>query len=178
MFKKFSSGLAFGAGFTLAALAIYSVWLFVLLPKLIIPAIPPEGVMTEPMKRISPSKVAEVSQPFINHFDELTVDEKIKASSVIMVVNFERNENGSYKSTVEEILKKEKGTELYYDVGDTYEEPVSYPFSGDKPIKKAIVFMQGSLARMRYSTTFSGDRIISLGGITLDAVRNKCKEMQ
>jgi len=165
--KKFFSGAIFGAGFSIVTLCLYTVWMFYMLPSLIDKNMSSEIVLTE-----NPNPI----QNFTNtqNFDELSVDEKIELATAIIIVKFEEDKNGNYKSVVDEILKKEEGVELYYNIGEEYENNSHYKVSNKFVPSRAIVFMQGNPASMRFSTTFNGDRIRGLGGITLALLREKC----
>ena len=169
MLKKLLSGAIFGTGFSIAALCVYTAWMFFVLPPLIGQNFTSEVVVTE-----NPSQL----QHFVNtpNFHELSVDDKIELATAIIIVKFEEGENENYKSVVEDILKKEEGVELYYNVGEVYEDDSHYKVSDEFVPTRAIVFMQGSPATMRFSTTFDGERVSGLGGISLALLREKCSD--
>ena len=160
MLKKFFSGAIFGTGFSIAGLCIYTAWMFFVLPLLIGQNFNSEVVVTE-----NPSQL----QHFVNtpNFHELSVDEKIELATAIIIVKFEEGENGNYKSVVEDILKKEEGVQLYYNVGELYEDASHYKVEDEYVPTRAIIFMQGNPATMRFSTTFEGERVRGLGGMAL-----------
>lgn len=168
MFKRFLSGVVFGAGFTAAALGLYTIWVLYFFPPLI-----EQRIDSEQTAYQAPSK-PEI-YPHTPNFRELSVDEKVQKSTVILVLRFEKGEHGNYRSIVEEVLKHEQGVELYYGQGDVYEEDSHYSVSDKFTPRRAVVFMQGSPAKMSYSTTFSGERIRGLGGISLSLLREKSK---
>ena len=97
-------------------------------------------------------------------------------ATAIIIVKSEKGENGKYKNVVEEILKIEEGVELYYNVGEVYEDDSHYKMSDEFMPTRAIIFMQGNPATMRFSTTFDGERIRGLGGISLALLRDKCND--
>ncbi|MDF1818226.1 MAG: hypothetical protein P1U54_06280 [Immundisolibacteraceae bacterium] len=169
MLKKLFSGAIIGTGFSIATLSVYTVWMFYVLPPLIEQSRNSEVITPESPRQL---------QYFSNtpNFDELSVDEKIELATAIIILKFEEGENGNYKSIVEDILKKEEGVELYYNVGEVYEDDTYYKMSDDFVPTRAIVFMQGSPASMRFSTTFDGERIRGLGGISLALLRDKCND--
>lgn len=160
-----------GIGFSISTSIVLSLWLVVALPKL----------------SNSETSVIEISQnpetktetiPHINDFDELSVDEKIAKSTAIIVAKIEKNDAGKYQSRVSEILKKQENVEFYYEVGQIYENELPYfdefeSLNRDVP-EGLIVFMSDNPARMRYSVSYSGDRIGSLGNISLALLRQKC----
>ncbi|WP_020412211.1 hypothetical protein [Microbulbifer variabilis] len=168
MLRKFLSGIVFGAGFTVAALSLYTAWMFYVIPPLITENFDTEMTITEVP---SIEKKKYINTP---NFHELSVDEMIEKATVILTVRYEPGEDGNYKSVVEDILKQENGVDLYYRVGEVYEENTHHKMSDDFTPKKAVVFMQGNPASMRYSTTYSGERIRGLGGISLALLKEKC----
>ncbi|MBU2886484.1 hypothetical protein KO507_11985 [Gilvimarinus agarilyticus] len=167
MLKKFLSGIVFGAGFSIAALGIYTAWMLYVFPPLVYKSFTSEPVVTEGSAQFQPI----IDTP---NFHELSVDEKIDLATAIIVVKFEDGDNDHYKSVVEDILKKEEGVELYYNLGEVYEENTHYKMSDEFVPTRAIVFLQGNPATMRFSTTFNGDRIRGLGGISLALLKEKC----
>ncbi|MBU2952749.1 hypothetical protein [Marinobacter sp. F3R08] len=166
MFKRFLSGVVFGAGFTVAALGLYTVWVLYFFAPLI-----DQRIDSEQTAYHSPEE-PEV-YPHTPNFRELSVDEKVQKSSAILILRFEEGQHGNYRSIVEEVLKQEQGIELYYEQGEVYEEDSHYSTSDKFVPRRAVVFMQGSPAKMSYSTTFSGERIRGLGGISLSLLREK-----
>ncbi|WP_444892948.1 hypothetical protein ACJJIE_21660 [Microbulbifer sp. TRSA001] len=122
------------------------------------------------------SSIENNKYPNTPNFHELSVDEMIEKATVILTVRYEPGEDGNYKSVVEDILKQEDGVDLYYGVGEVYEENTHDKMSDDFTPKKAVVFMQGNPASMRYSITYSGERIRGLGGISLDLLKEKCSK--
>lgn len=171
MIKKFLSGVVFGAGFTVAVLAIYTVWMFFVLPPMIVKGFDAELHSGRVLTEGGGVPHESVHTP---DFHKLSVDEKIDLSTAIIIVRYEKDENGAYRSIVEDILKKKDEVELYYNVGDVYEESSHYTVSDGFVPNRAIVFMQGNPAGMRFSTTFEGERIQGLGGIPLALLREKC----
>ncbi len=167
--KKFVSGALSGAGFSIAALCVYTLWFLYVLPPLVDQRFSSAGVVTEHASR---SQRPE----YTPDFHDLSVDEKIEKASAIMVISFEVGKGGHYKSIVEDVVKQVEGVELHYRVGEVYEENSHFKLSDDFVPKRAVVFMQGNPARMRYSTTFDGDRINGLGGISLALLREKCSD--
>ena len=169
MLKKFFSGVIFGTGFSIAALCVYTAWTFFALPSIINQNLTSEGISTESL-----SLYQEFA--YTPNFHELSVDEKIELATAILIVRYEEGNNGKYKSVIEDILKKDDGIELYYNVGEVYEDDSHYKISDEFAPTKAIVFMQGNPATMRFSTSFEGERIRGLGGISLALLREKCND--
>lgn len=169
MLKKFLSGIVFGTGFTIAALCLYTAWMSYVLPPLLTQNINSEATITENTEKRN-------LYPNTPNFHELSIDEMVEKSTVILTVRYEEGENGNYKSIVEDVLKKDDGVELYYEVGEAYEEDSHYKMTDKYIPKRAIVFMQGNPASMRFSTTFSGEKIRGLGGISLSLLKEKCSD--
>jgi hypothetical protein len=80
----------------------------------------------------------------VENFHELTVDEKIAASSVIAIGSFEKADDGKDRAIISEFLKKEPGVDMYYEVGDELTFMSSYPdeheYSFDKSKHSFIAF--------------------------------------
>lgn len=166
MLKKFVSGIIFGSGFAIAALCAFTGWVFFVLPFLVNQSFNFETITGEDTPYEQPA-----STP---NFYELSVDEKIELATAIIIVKFEEGKDGNYKSIVEDIVKQEEGVAFYYNVGEVYEENSHYKISDTFAPTRAIVFMQGNPATMSFSTTFDGERIKTLGGISLALLREKC----
>lgn len=144
MFKRFLSGVVFGAGFTAAALGLYTVWVLYFFAPLI-----DQRIDSEQTAYHSPDE-PEV-YPHTPNFRELSVDEKVQKSTAILILRFEEGQHGNYRSIVEEVLKQEQGIELYYEQGEVYEEDSHYSISDKFIPRRAVVFMQGSPAKMSFS---------------------------
>lgn len=173
MLKKLLAGAVFGTGFSIAALSIYTAWMFYILPPLIEKKFDQKFTSEIPMTD-NTSQLLEFTNTA--NFHELSVDEKIELATAIIVVKFEEGDNGNYKSVVEDVLKKKEGVELYYNVGEVYESDSHHKMSDEFVPKRSVVFMQGNPATMRFSTTFDGERIRGLGGISLALLREKCND--
>ncbi|WP_413662473.1 hypothetical protein ACG1BZ_14745 [Microbulbifer sp. CNSA002] len=134
MLNKFLSGVTLGAGFSISALCVYTIWMFYVFPLLIDQSFTSKLEETENLSQL---------QHYENtpNFHNLPVDDQIELATAIIIVKFEEGDNGSYRSVVEEILKKEDGIELYYNVGEVYEEAPTYNRSKNFMQERAIVFM-------------------------------------
>jgi hypothetical protein len=166
MGKKFLEGVTFGSGFGLAFLLI--VWLG--LSFVISKAPDKTGVSFSTLKPTEKS-AKESRSPF----HELTIEEQIKKSSVIALARYETAPDGKKKAILKEFLKRKPGTTIYYNIGDEYPQGSYYPTEGRGNNENLIIFFTGSPASMEMSTTFSGDRIRSLGDIPLVLFRSKCE---
>jgi len=109
-----------------------------------------------------------------NDFFKWPVDKKISESSAILLTKYQKN-GDRLTAVVSEILKKNPGIDLYYNVGDEIQG-----FS--QKIEKntvygdgQVVFMTGSPASFRFSTTFEHDRITGMGDMPITLLRKKIK---
>nr|MDJ0911451.1 hypothetical protein [Woeseiaceae bacterium] len=121
---------------------------------------------------------AGVPQSAFNEFQdfhEMSVDDQIAAASVIVLIEFEAADDGRMKAVISEILKETDGADFSYAVGDEYHSHSYYP--GDRYSKeREVIFFTGTPARMRYSTTYTGDRITGLNNMPLELFLEKCAE--
>jgi hypothetical protein len=178
MFKRFTDGLIFGAGFAVAFIAIWYVAAYTLYPMIISSATQvanrelADFGSTIPSDSPSPQIKREPSKPFY----ELSAEELIKNSSVIALATYEKASDGKMKAIIKEFLKKEPDAKIYYNIGDEYPSSSYYPsadrFRGDG----VVLFFTGSPTRMGLSTTYTGDRISGLSDIPVKLFRKKCKE--
>lgn len=171
MLNKFLTGLVAGLGFSIALVVVITIWITFVLPT----------SFQSDSSHISQSTTSikvENKYPLIENFDELSLDQKISNSTAIIVTKIAKDEAGRYKSVVSEVLKKQDDVELYYKVGDEYDDSDynQYEAHGDSIPKGFIVFMRANPARMQFSTSYSGDRVGSLGGISMELLREKCSE--
>lgn len=171
MLNKFLFGLVFGLGFSLSLAVVLSVWLnYVSSPS----------YMSQSIGHVSSGSVTvpyEDKHPFIENFSDLPIEDKISHSTAIVVTNIMKNDEGTYEQKITEILKKQDDVELYYQIGDVYDDHSDYNEYESKGMfvpKGFIIFMGGSPASMRYSVSYSGDRISSLGGLSMEMLREKC----
>ena len=158
----------FGAGFSISCVGIYTVWMIFVIPAVFNSQMVSSETFTE-------SSPASEQYPYIENFHELPVNEKIEKSTAILVTEIHQDGDGKYKNTVVEVLKQDEGVELYYKVGDTYEDYDQYGENDDFIPKGLIVFMGGNPAGMRFSVSYTGERIDGLGGIPLALMREKCE---
>jgi len=168
--RNIANGFMWGVGFSISTSIILSLWLIIALPKLL-------SLETSAMEISQSPETKTETVPFINDFGKLSLDEKIAKSTAIIVTKIEKNDAGKYQSKVSEILKKQDNVELYYEVGDIYDKPPYFDEyeSLNRTVPEGfIIFMSDNPARMRYSTSYSGERVGSLGNISLALLRQKC----
>jgi hypothetical protein len=104
--------------------------------------------------------------------------DKVRLASAILVVEMKKVD-GVHQAIVQEVLKLKPGTRLYYKVGDNFDDLNHMPDEACDSCESSshqLVFMQGNPAQMRFSTTFDGDRVASLGGMSLDDLRALARE--
>ena len=143
-----------------------------------------QGTNTERVSHAYPASAsASENDPdgepeFDNDFSARPIRDKIRLATAILLVEM-KEEAGVHKALVQEVLKVKPGIRLYYKVGDEYDEMSHYPGGGcgDCTLTQhSLVFMMGNPATMRFSTTFEGDRLASLGGMTIDELRRLAQE--
>lgn len=179
MLRKFIEGIFYGLGFTFAFFLITSLWLMYLAPTLLISEKKSVSDFSSEIKKVEPLHNS-TSNSLVDGFYKLSVDEKIGQSTAIIITKITKDENGRYESHVKEILKQGKNVELYYEVGDKYQDHNYYSDEtiGEQLVPDGfIVFMDGNPAKMRYSVSFSGERIDSLGSIPIILFKKKCEEL-
>ena len=111
--------------------------------------------------------------PF-NDFFKWPVDKKISESSAILLTKYQKN-GDRLTAVVSEILKKNPGVDLYYNVGDEiqgfHQKIEKDTVYGDGQ----VVFMTGSPASFRFSTTYEHGRITGMGDMPISLLREKIK---
>lgn len=169
MIRKFVGGLIFGSGFAISFLLIAYLGLEVSARK--IRAGPDRSMVPAEVQPELPTPPEE-SGP---QFHELPLEEQIRKASVIALARYEPAPDGKQRAIITEFLKKEKGTTIYYSIGDEFPDSSFYPRDKSQRGDGAIVFFVGSPASMRMSLGYSGDRIRGLGDIPLKLLREKCE---
>jgi hypothetical protein len=123
----------------------------------------------------SPSKLqAETFEG--KQFHELTSEKKIQYASVILLTKHVKEPSGRTKSIISEIVKQKPGTELLYRVGGEYPTYRDREPNAESVGDGEIVLMVGSPADMRESSSYTGDRLGSMGGMTLGEMRAIAKK--
>ncbi len=123
----------------------------------------------------TPAAPLEWQTPEIDFYD-LPVEEQIDRASMIAVAEYVESPDGQMKAIIQEILKKEPNTISYYEIGDEHPSSSYYPQEGYSHGDGLIIFFTGSPATMAVASSFTGNRIRSLGDMPLDLLRSKCKE--
>jgi hypothetical protein len=113
------------------------------------------------------------SDPF-RDFHVWPLEKQIDSASVILITEYVKSGDRT-KSIIKEILKQSPNTRFYYKVGDEFMEMSSSHGFEMGSEKGMIVFLTGNPASTRYGTSYSGDRLGSMGGMTLDELRNTIK---
>ena len=130
----------------------------------------------ESQKPISALNRPEVMEKSGKPFHELSLEDQIKQASVIAIAKYQKSSDGKMKAIINEFLKKEPGTTIYYNIGDEYPGSSYYTKENTMYGDGIIIFFTGSPAIMKMSMTYSGDRIRSLGDIPIELFRKKCKD--
>lgn len=164
-----------GLGISISFVIVVSLYFLFVVPSLF----NPQKISTHREVVTLPT---EAEYPYIENYYELSLDDKIANSTSIIVTEISRNENGIYESRVSEILKKQDGVDLYYEIGDIYNDHSDYSRHEEMKVqvpKGLIVFMTGNPAQMQFSTSYSGgERISNLGDIPMALFRDKCEKSE
>ena len=172
MLKKFADGLIFGAGFGISLAVVWLIATSVLLPHAATSHMssPPTSVTT-----VTESDGEQRELP-AELFHELPIEEQIKAASVIALASYEPGEDGRMKAVLKEFLKKDPDVTFYYDLGDEHRPSSYYPKPNASRGDGVVIFFEGSPAMMRRAMSYSGDRIMTLGDMPMQLLRNKCSK--
>jgi len=177
MLRKFVDGLAFGAGFSVAFIALWMIVTIVIYPVYL------ESQMSDfaGTEIVFPDDNDDTS--LIVHpayggepFYSLSIEEQIANSSAIALAKFQPADDGRMQAVIVEYLKLEPGTEIRYSVGDEYRSSSYYPNSDRIRGDGEVIFFTGSPASMELSTSVYGDRVTGLNDIPLALFREKCSE--
>ena len=176
MLKRFIDGVVFGGGFAISFVFVWYLASFLIYPMFGESYSEQYSNIENPETRsnsdLSPLKSKKPETPF----HELTLEQKIETASFIALAEYEESSNGKQSPIIKEFLKQDPNSTIYYKVGDEYKTYSNYSEHNKDTNTKLIIFFVGSPAAMRYSTTYSGDRIHSLGGIPEKLLRDKCKK--
>ena len=179
MWRKFIEGLAFGAGFGIAFLAIWYVSAAWMVPRLIgsrVHEAETHFPVPASADKSSSTSAAEDRVRSGKPFHELGIDEQIKQASAIAIARFEHAADGENKAIIREFLKKDPGVEIYYAVGDEYQAASMYPREHTRIGDGVVIFFEGSPAQMVLLMSYYGDRIAGLGDIPIELFRDKCRK--
>ena len=107
-------------------------------------------------------------------FHEYSIDEKIAASSVIVIAKHAK-EGEKLKCVISEVLKHSPDTAFHYKVGDEYPECSRYPRPNVSYGDGMLMFFTGNPAQHRYSTSIFEDRLSGVGDMPVELLRRKIK---
>jgi hypothetical protein len=176
MLKRFVDGLVFGSGFAIAFVAIVGIAFYTFMTS---------SVGTE-MHEIGEARIAMPSGSTADKsvstsgalssipFHELSVEDQIAQSSVIALLQYERIADGKSRAIIKEFLKKDPNATVHYKVGDEYPHLSHYREDKEAFGDGQVMFMTGSPATMKMTTTYSGDRLSGLGDLPLALFKEKC----
>ncbi|MEM7708111.1 MAG: hypothetical protein AAF358_21340 [Pseudomonadota bacterium] len=161
MLKVLLKGAAFGLGFATSCAIVWIV-------------LDPLSAVTQSNQEQAAALTREPPFEAPNFFDQ-TVEEQISSSTVIALTRYIDGPNGKI-SILDAILKRNPGTEFYYEVGDQFpnseyfSDPIDSRFGDGQ-----VVFMSGSPATMRAAMSYRGERISNLGDMPLEVFLAKCE---
>jgi len=115
------------------------------------------------------------SKPFVDpmaDFYEWPLEKQVASASVIVLTRFEKD-GPRIKSVISEILKLAPGTTFNYRVGDEYARGSRYVRENTSYGDGEIVFFTDSPATMRYSSSYEAGRLLGLGDLPIDVLRQK-----
>jgi hypothetical protein len=105
-------------------------------------------------------------------FYEWPLEKQVASASVIVLTKFEQD-GPRIKSIISEMLKETPGTTFNYHVGDEYARGSRYVRENTSYGDGEVIFFTGSPATMRYSSTYQGGRLLGLGDLPIDVLRQK-----
>ena len=108
-------------------------------------------------------------------FHELPPEQKVARASAILLVSYQKD-GDRFKAVVAEVLKRNPGVELHYNVGDEMVMYSYYPSDDSSRGEGQVVFMLGSPAEMRSSYSFDHGRIGGMGDMPLEKLREMVKK--
>ena len=175
MFKRFVDGLAFGAGFSIAFIVLWTIVSFVVFPAYIKSRVADAGGS----ETAFPNAVESTPEHFSSAKSEapfytLSIEEQIAEASVIAHAKYRQADDGRMQAIITEFLKLDPGTKIRYAVGDEYPGSSYYPTGDHDRGDGVIIFFTGSPATMELATSVNGDRISGLNDIPLKLFREKC----
>lgn len=110
-------------------------------------------------------------------FHDWPVEKQIEGASVIALTVWEKDET-KLKCIIKEILKIEPETTFYYNLGQEYTSQSRYPKENTSYGDGEIIFFTGSPASMRYSTTYKDGRILGMGDMPIEILREKISKFK
>ena len=156
--RKFINGIIYGLGFGIGTLFVFWISLNFLTPKFL----PSEEFRTSENAELSDEKVS---------FYELKLEDKLKNSSAILLIEYQKSEDGRYLAIVSEIFKLEEGIKFYYEVGDEHVSSSYYPEENVRYGEGQIQFYFGSPATMKSSASIYGGRVKTFGDIKVSQIK-------
>jgi hypothetical protein len=110
------------------------------------------------------------SQDPLADFNEWPIEKKIQSASAIVATKY-IPDGPRLKSTIAEILKVDPDSTFNYRVGDEYAPSTRYVRENATYGDGEVIFFTGSPATMRYSSTYQGGRLLGLGDMPIDVLR-------
>jgi len=179
MLEKFREGLAFGAGFGIAFVVVWFIAAYFFSPMVVNHNL---RLMTNETSSSLGRQEDLATQGNTGDgriagkpFDALSLDEKIRNSTVIALARYEPSSDGKVTAVIKEFLKKKPGVTIYYKPGEEFPAASYYPTKDTGYGDGVIIFFMGSPASMKMSMTYSGNRITGLGDVPLKLFRKKCQ---
>lgn len=174
--KRLIDGLIFGTGFSLAFILIFYLGVnFLIVPQI-----------TEPQRyevshgSSGPQTYQSSGRSFTDGklelpYHELAIEDQITHASAIALAKYQPGDDGRMKAVITAILKKDKDVAFYCQAGDEYSDSSYYPRDDTSYGEGLVIFFSRSPATKRMSMGYSGERITSLGDMSLKLFREKCE---
>ena len=118
-------------------------------------------------------------EDFDNDFSERLPEEKIKRATAIVLTQMRKDED-RHRVVITEIIKKVRDVSLYYQVGDELDvlSHVPSPACAKCEEDRGVAFFIGNPAQFVYSVSFTGERIQTMGGLSLRRLRELARSSE
>ena len=120
-------------------------------------------------EEVSSHRTFQPADPLAN-FYAWPLEKQIQSASVIALTRFAQD-GPRIKSTITEILKMAPDTTFNYRIGDEYARGSRYVRENTSYGDGEVIFFTGSPATMRYSSTYENDRLLGLGDLPIEILR-------
>jgi hypothetical protein len=128
------------------------------------------------MRHLS-STDAGVPRETFESWEGLSIEEKLKRSSVVLVTEY-KHESGKLRAIIKEQLKRKPDTTFHYSVGDEYLPLSIVPKENTNYGEGSLVLLQGSPATNRESYSIFNGSIGALGDMPVSRVRQLLRQEQ
>lgn len=182
MLNRFKDGFIFGCGFTAAFVLIWMLLVYSA-PKLWewSSSAPDRNSVSESGKTKATKAESNLKLPQdtpILKFHDLSLEEKIKHSSAILLTKYEPEADGKMRAVNLVYLKKDAEPEETIVLGKENVSRSYYPDPSRNFGDGNVIFYAGSPGEFIYSTNYYGDRIPGLNNIPIELFKEKIASVQ